>query len=47
MTETVVVRLEKDLVDQLWLLVAHKIQEKKSRVTLSEVVRDLLPAPNQ
>ena len=44
MTETVVVRLEKDIVDQLWLLAASKIKIKKTRVSLSEVVRDLLPS---
>lgn len=43
MTQTVVVRLEKDIVDNLWELAADKIQEKKSKVSLSDVVRGLLP----
>jgi len=44
MTQTVVIRLEKDLVDHLWLLAGNKIQQKKGKVSLSDVVRELLPA---
>ena len=44
MTQTVVVRLEKDLVDQLWLLTGNKIRQKKGKVSLSDIVRELLAA---
>jgi len=43
MTQTVVVRLEKDVVDNLWKLAGDKIQQEKAKVSLSDIVRDLLP----